>query len=141
MSTTENEAISGLEILRNQCKYHGEWKIIYDKVCSLENKYANNGDMENVNCCIKLENYLQYFKEELKSEEEYKGGWIPYVDGCKMPNEASRVWLSFTTPVASFVKSAWYINGNFEWDNCRKVKETPTAWKPFGVPAPYTEGE
>lgn len=64
-------------------------------------------------------------------------GWIPYATGCKMPNEASRVWLSFTNPVTSYVKSAWYINGHFEWDNCRRVKETPMAWKPYEVPAPY----
>lgn len=68
---------------------------------------------------------------------EYNNGWIPYVTGCEMPNEASRVWLSFTTPIASFVKSAWYINGHFEWDNCKRVKETPMAWKPYDIPAPY----
>ena len=76
-------------------------------------------------------------KIEGQLAEEYNNGWIPCETGCKMPNEATRVWLSFTTPFASFVKSAWYINGHFEWDNCRRVKETPMAWKPYVVPAPY----
>lgn len=83
---------------------------------------------------------LQSFEEEAIHRvvgNVDNNGWIPYVTGCDMPNEASRVWLSFTTPIASFVKSAWYINGHFEWDNCRRVKETPMAWKPFEIPAPY----
>lgn len=87
-----------------------------------------------------LRNIPQYGLQEgycIIGLEEHNNGWIPYVTGCDMPNEASRVWLSFTTPIASFVKSAWYINGHFEWDNCRRVKETPMAWKPFEIPAPY----
>lgn len=83
-------------------------------------------------------NCLKLFRNQVNQlAEEYNNGWIPYTTGCEMPNEASRVWLSFKTPVASFVKSAWYINGHFEWDNCRRVKETPMAWKQYEVTEPY----
>lgn len=44
------------------------WKIIYDKVLELEKEYAMSGAIENVNDCIRLENLLQYFKEELREE-------------------------------------------------------------------------
>lgn len=64
-------------------------------------------------------------------------GWIPYATDCKMPNEASRVWLSFTTPITSFVKSAWWVNDHFEWNNGRTVKDVPLAWKPDNDPEPY----
>lgn len=50
-------------------KTDDEWQIIYNKVCNLEKKYANDGNIESVNDCVKLENLLQYFKEELQAEE------------------------------------------------------------------------
>ena len=59
-------------------KSNNSWKEIYEKVCNREKKYAKvDGDMENVNYCIRLQNLLQYFKEELRSEEENNNGWIP----------------------------------------------------------------
>lgn len=39
---------------------------VYEKVLNLEKEYAENGDTENISRCIKLENLIQYFKEELK---------------------------------------------------------------------------
>lgn len=104
-----------------------------------EHKQQLSNDLEIISSLPSLYP-LQPFEEEAIHkvvESVNNNGWISYITGCKMPNEASRVWLSFTTPIASFVKSAWYINGHFEWDNCRRVKETPMAWKPYDVPAPY----
>ena len=57
--------------LAEEYKDNDYWKIIYNKVCELEKKYANDGNTESVNDCIKLENLLQYFKEELQGKEEY----------------------------------------------------------------------
>lgn len=108
------------------------WTTIFDTSCIFEN--------DKLDKCIQIVNQLaEEYKEQTIDVSELvgKSEWIPYATDCKMPNEASRVWLSFTTPIASFVKSAWYINGHFEWDNCRRVKETPMAWKPYDVPAPY----
>lgn len=109
------------------------------------NKNCDNCDSKEIKVqeVIRIANELaeEYGKDTnvftIDAGELFNDGWIPYATDCKMPNEASRVWLSFTTPIASFVKSAWYINGHFEWDNCRRVKETPMAWKPYNVPAPY----
>ena len=45
-----------------------EFDVIYHKVCELEKKYAKCAeDWESVNRCIRLENLLMYFKEELKA--------------------------------------------------------------------------
>ena len=52
-------------------KLDDEWQIIYNKILNLEKKYVNDGNTESVNDCIKLENLLQYFKEELQGKEEY----------------------------------------------------------------------
>ena len=61
-------------------KLDDEWQIIYNKILNLEKKYAKvDGDMENVNRCIRLENLLQYFKEELQAEPLP----APYKEGCE----------------------------------------------------------
>ena len=73
--------------------------------------------------------------------EEYKGGWIPFTTDSELPKEGHRCWLSFTNSVTSYVKSAWYIDGHFEWDNGRRVKDIPLAWKPYEIPQPYKKGE
>lgn len=64
-----------------------------------------------------------------------KVGWIPCSE--KMPEECQKVWLSFTSQYTSFVKSAWWVNDHFEWNNGRTVKDVPLAWKPYNVPDPY----
>lgn len=47
-------------------KEYDEFDVIYKKVCELEKQYAKGAeDWENVNRCIRLENLLQYFKEQL----------------------------------------------------------------------------
>ena len=78
---------------------------------------------------------------ETVKEIESDGGWIPYTTNGEFPNNGQRVWLSFTTPYTSYVKSAWWIYDHFEWGNCKKVKDYPLAWKPYEVPAPYKRGE
>lgn len=69
--STISKSILIVNELAEEYKDNDYWKIIYNKVCELEKKYANDGNTESVNDCIKLENLLQYFKEELRSEEEY----------------------------------------------------------------------
>lgn len=41
------------------------WKKIYLKVCNIEQKYFTSGNLETSNDCIRLENLLNYFKEEI----------------------------------------------------------------------------
>ena len=73
-------AIGAIDIVNQVAEEHEKdmnydanaWKIIYDKVLELEERYAESGDVENVEHCIKLENLLQYFKENL--QEEYDDG-------------------------------------------------------------------
>ena len=69
--------------------------------------------------------------------EEHKDGWIPFTTDSELPKEGHRCWLSFSNPITSYVKSAWYIEGHFEWNNGRRVKDIPLAWKPYDVPEPY----
>ena len=56
-----------IEIVQEVAKEYDEFDVIYKKVCELEKEYAENADNENVSRCIRLENLLQYFKEELKA--------------------------------------------------------------------------
>lgn len=63
-------------------KLDDEWQIIYDKVCVLEKKYTNERNIESVKDCIRLENLLQYFKEELRGAEERENDFCEWkVDG------------------------------------------------------------
>ena len=88
---------------------------------------------KNVECEVKEASKLAI--EAL--EKQINDGWIPYTTNGELPNNNQRVWLSFTNPHASFVKSAWWINDHFEWKNGKKVKDYPSAWKPCEVPVPY----
>lgn len=56
------------KIVQEVAKEYDAFDVIYKKVCELEKQYAKGAeDWENVNSCIRLENLLQYFKEELKA--------------------------------------------------------------------------
>lgn len=56
------------EIVQEVAKEYDEFDVIYKKVCELEKQYAKCAeDWKNVNGCIRLENLLQYFKEQLKA--------------------------------------------------------------------------
>ena len=58
--------VKSKEIVQEVAKeYDALFDVIYKKVCELEGEYAESGDIENVNRCIRLENLLQYLKEEL----------------------------------------------------------------------------
>lgn len=114
------------------------WKTVYDKVLKLEEEYAESGDIENVNHCIRLQNLMQYFKEEL--QEGYNNGWIPCSE--RLPEIAgypvlatlenkfgqirvARIFTSYD------LKPFWHCN-NPEFDlNVWKV----IAWQP--LPEPY----
>lgn len=61
-----------ISIVREVAKEYDEFDVIYKKVCGLEKRYDEDVDVGNVNGCIRLENLLQYFKEELKAP--YKKG-------------------------------------------------------------------
>jgi len=103
-----------------------------------DDKYAdgkNEGFIESLNIVQEVA------KEYGKDTNVRSNGWIPYTTNGELPNNGQRVWLSFTTPYTSFVKSAWWIYDHFEWENGKTVKDYPLAWKPYEVPAPYQKGE
>ena len=55
-------------IVQEVAKEYDAFDVIYKKVCELEKEYAKGAeDWENVNQCIRLQNLLQYFKEQLKT--------------------------------------------------------------------------
>ena len=56
-----------IEIVQEVAKEYDEFDVIYKKVCELEKRYDEDADVGNVNGCIRLENLLQCFKEELKA--------------------------------------------------------------------------
>lgn len=77
-----DSTISIVNALAGEYKGNDYWKIIYNKVCDIEKKYSDCGNIESVNDCIKLENLLQYFKEELRSVEERENDFCEWeVDG------------------------------------------------------------
>lgn len=41
------------------------FKIVYSKVCDMERKYYLNGKHDVAHECIRLQNLMNYFKEEL----------------------------------------------------------------------------
>ena len=92
--------------------------------------------------CLKYKEYdvaigINVVKELIHQHvAEYNNGWILYSADNELPLNGQRVWLSFTKP-ARIVKTAWYIDGHFEWDNGKKVRRTPAAWQPYKVPEPY----
>lgn len=65
--------------------------------------------------------------------------WILCSDNLPEAGAAMRVWLSYTNPVTSFVKRAWWSDDHFEWENGQEPKELPVAWKPYVSPAPYVQ--
>ena len=135
-----NVAITEVNELAEEYKDNDYWKIIYNKVCELEKKYANDGNTESVNDCIKLENLLQYFKEELQGKEEYintstdtSSGWIP-VSG-KLPNDMEQCLVTLEN---GYVMFATYIIDEFMSPIGHFVEgNKPIAWMP--LPAPYKE--
>lgn len=63
------EVADMIELIAGTNVHSNAFNIIYNKVCKLEQQYAKvEGNMEAVNDCIRLENLLQYFKEELREE-------------------------------------------------------------------------
>lgn len=128
--------------LAEEYKGNDYWKIIYNKVCELEKKYADCENIESVNDCIKLENLLQYFKEELRGEEEYintstdtstdtSSGWIPCSERLPEANQK----------VLTCDKDGWIsVNVNMPYIGVRNDFECGyyVAWMP--LPAPYKEG-
>lgn len=80
-----------------------------------------------------------YSCEEIVNQlaEEHNNGWIPCSERLPEEGKAIRVWLSFTNPVASFAKRAWWNDNHFEWDNGQRVKDKPLAWMVSVAPEPY----
>lgn len=42
------------------------WNTVYEKILDIEKDYALDGNIEAVNDCIKLENLMNYFKDDIK---------------------------------------------------------------------------
>lgn len=79
--------------------------------------------------------------EEMGVSKMENTNWIPYATNEELPTNGQKVWLSFTNEYTSFVKSAYWIYDHFEWANGKKVKDFPSAWKPYKTPEPYQKGE
>lgn len=108
------------------------WEIVYDKVLKLEKEYAMSGDIENVNDCIRLENLLQYFKEELREEYNQSltnDGWIPVSSG-NFPKEGQVVNATILIEsqqrrfVTQVMYGSWWLNSD----------KRMIAWKPLEEP-------
>lgn len=131
---------------------------VYEKVLNLEKEYAENGDTENVSRCIKLENLMQYFKEELRDcNAEYNNGWVPfqqrelteeekafygkdikYMLDCKLPEEDEEILITYASGIVgidTFMRdgSECYLDSGNDF-----ITEA-IAWQP--IPEPYQKGE
>ena len=117
--------------------------VAYDDVISIANQLAEEYKDKDCSQCSRRSWYQKgYADAEKKFAEEYNNGWIPYVTNEELPTNGQKVWLSFTNEYTSFVKSAYWIYDHFEWANGKKVKDFPSAWKPYKIPEPYQkEGE
>ena len=67
------DAIKIIHRLEKEYKSNA-WLEIYDKVLQLEKRYDAEQNTEAVNDCIKLQNLLNYFKQELCEDDN--DGWI-----------------------------------------------------------------
>lgn len=52
--------------------YRWMWEKIYRKVLCIERQYFIKGNMDTANDCIRLENLMNYFKDEIIGEREGK---------------------------------------------------------------------
>lgn len=80
-----------------------------------------------------------------RAADEYSNGWISVEE--RLPECHMAVWVSFTTPYHSFVKKAYWghdceiMTDVFKWENGKRMKDIPTAWKPYYTPEPYQPKE
>ena len=145
-------AIEIVNQLAEEYKPKSEWQSIYDKVISLEYEYAENGNKDAVIDCIRLENLLQYFKEELQSAEEYKDNlsenltdWIPCSE--KLPPKPENNMLFENKPLELYLATvrgsdyAWRVfwNGEYFTDGWDKVNVI--AWQELPKVYKSKEGE
>ena len=133
-----------LKILDEVEKEHSQtnaWQEVYNKVLQLEQDYAENGDTETVSDCIKLENLLNYFKDELYKTTN--NGWIPVEE--KLPEQGKYILLSFSNfsvPVVgrweeNDYAGAFYIGD--ETETCVSQMLFVNAW--MELPEQYKESE
>lgn len=47
------------------------FKTVYNKICNIEQSYFCNGNQEASNDCIRLQNLLNYFKDEICDNHNY----------------------------------------------------------------------
>lgn len=52
--------------------YRWMWEKIYRRVVSIEQQYWIKENMDTANDCIRLENLMNYFKDEIIGESEGK---------------------------------------------------------------------
>lgn len=139
----EKIKVTSLEIIVTGTKDKPYFEIKY-KVVGKEdyNIGYSSYDLNNVlnwkEECFEIVNQLG---KEMGVSKMENTTWIPYATNEELPHNGQKVWLSFTTEYSSFVKSAYWIYDHFEWANGKKVKDFPSAWKPYKTPAPYQKGE
>lgn len=46
----------------------GAYKAVYERALDIEHNYRMEGDMENAIDCVRLQNLMNYFKDEICSE-------------------------------------------------------------------------
>lgn len=56
-----------IKIVQEVAKEYDAFDVIRKRVHELELQYSESGDIENVKRCTSLQNYLRYFKEQLKA--------------------------------------------------------------------------
>lgn len=107
------------------------WLEIYDKVLQLEKRCDAEQNTEGVNDCIKLQNLLNYFKQELY--EDNNNGWIAC--GERLPDKDN--WYCTTVKCGDMYETGniKFVNGEWEMFN-KEIKVV--AW--MERPAPYKEG-
>lgn len=135
---------------------HTAFDNVYEEILNLEKEYAENGDTENVSRCIKLENLMQYFKEELRDcNAEYNNGWVPfqqrelteeekafygkdikYMLDCKLPEEDEEILITYASGIVGvdvFMRdrSECYLDSGNDF-----ITEA-IAWQP--LPEPYKD--
>lgn len=153
-----NRLTAELEEYKQAATKHTAFDNVYEKILNLEKEYAENGDTENVSRCIKSENLMQYFKEELRDcNAEYNNGWVPfqqrelteeekafygkdikYMLDCKLPEEDEEILITYASGIVgidTFMRdgSECYLDSGNDF-----ITEA-IAWQP--LPEQYQEGE
>ena len=127
-----------IERLETEVEYQSSKADQAGKTCAFEEITVVKAREKMAECYEHAIEIVKEVAEEFGKDTNVRTNddWIPF-NSYNLPNKGQKVWLSFTNEITSYVKHAWWVGTHFEWDNSRRVKETPIAWKPYDVPAPY----